>query len=337
MNIAITGGGTGGHLSIAKAIKEDLNKRGFKPIFIGSTHGQDRAWFEDDEGFKKCYFFETSPVVNKNILGRFFSLFKILKSSWSCREIFKNHKIDAVFSVGGYSAAPASFAALSFSKKLFIHEQNAVLGRLNKILQAKSVAVFSSYLKSSPCKDYPVREIFFNNARVRKEIKTVIFLGGSQGARAINEFAMKISPKLNKKDIKIIHQCGANDEQNLKEFYQNNGINIDLFAFSNELESKIKEADFAICRAGASTVWELVASKLPALYIPYPYAAADHQYHNADFLSKKKLAFVKRQSALIEADLDMIFNADLAGMSRGLGELIAKDGAKKIVDFIILR
>lgn len=337
MNIAITGGGTGGHLTIAKAIKEELNQRGLKPIFIGSTHGQDKVWFENDEGFEAKYFFKTSGVVNQKYLGKIGSLSKIIKSAIACRRIFKKHKIDAVFSVGGYSAAPASFASIMFSKKLFIHEQNAVLGKLNKLLKPKAEVIFSSYLEESPVSSYPAREIFFQNARVRKEIKTIIFLGGSQGATAINEFAMKIAPTLKDKNIKIIHQCGKRDEEKLEKFYQEHQIKVELFAFSTELESKIKEADFAICRAGASTLWELCASNLPALYIPYPYAAADHQFYNADFLAKQNLSFVRREKDLSIDDLDLIFDCNLRDISSGLRELISPNGAKEIVDFILFR
>ncbi len=335
MNIAITGGGTGGHLTIAKAIKEELNSRGIKPIFIGSTYGQDKTWFEKDDGFKERYFFDTSGVVNQGKLGKIKSMFKILKAGWSCREIFKKHNIDAVFSVGGYSAAPASLAAISFGKKLYIHEQNAVLGKLNKILKPKADALFSSYMDNSPLKSYPVREIFFKNARVREDIKTIIFLGGSQGATAINNYAIKIAPLLKEKGIHLIHQSGKNDYESLKKFYKEKEIDVDLFAFSNELETKIKEADFAICRAGASTIWELCASKLPALYIPYPYAAADHQYHNADFVAQKGLSFVKREKDLSIDDINLVFESDLVTMSQGLAELIEPNGAKEIVDFII--
>jgi UDP-N-acetylglucosamine--N-acetylmuramyl-(pentapeptide) pyrophosphoryl-undecaprenol N-acetylglucosamine transferase len=337
VNIAITGGGTGGHLTIAKAIKEELNNRGIKPIFIGSTYGQDKAWFEKDEGFEKCYFFETSGVVNQGKIGKVKSMYKILKAGWICRDIFKKHKIDADFSVGGYSAAPASLASLSFGKKLYIHEQNAVLGKLNKILKPKADMIFSSYLDESLVKSYPVREIFFKNARVRERIKTIIFLGGSQGATAINNFALDIASKLKEKNIKIIHQCGKKEQLRVKEFYEKEKIKVDLFAFSNELESKIKEADFAICRAGASTLWELTASKLPALYVPYPYAAADHQYYNANFLAQKGLSYVKREKDLSVKDLDMIFDSDLTTMSNALGELIEPNGAKQIVDFILFR
>lgn len=337
MNIVITGGGTGGHLTIAKAIKEELNKRGIKPIFIGSTYGQDRAWFKDDEGFEEKYFFETSGVVNQKKLAKIFSLFKIIKASWSCRAIFKKYNIDAVFSVGGYSAAPASFASIAFGKKLYIHEQNAVLGKLHKILKPKADAIFSSYLDESPVKSYPVREIFFQNARIREEIKTVIFLGGSQGATAINEFAMSVAPTLKEKGIKIIHQSGKRDLKMLEEYYLENEIDADLFDFSNTLEKKIKEADFAICRAGASTLWELCASNLPALYIPYPYAAADHQYFNAKYLADKNLSFLMREDNLKVEILDQILKSNLSLMSSGLKELIEPNGAKEIVDFILFR
>ncbi len=334
-NIVITGGGTGGHLSIAKAIKDELNKRGVKPIFIGSSSGQDAQWFKDDDGFEACYFLDISSVVDKKYLGFFIALFRIFTQTLKCRNLFKSYNIDRVFSVGGYGAAPASFAALLFGKRFFIHEQNAVFGKLHKILSKKAEIIFSSYLKSSPVKNYPLREEFFKNARLREEIKTIIFLGGSQGARAINKFAMDVSVILRKKGIKIIHQCGKADEQMLKEFYEKNKIKVDLFSFSLNLNDKIKEADFAICRAGAGTLWELCASKLPALYIPYPYAAGDHQFFNADFLAKRELSFVKREKDLKIDDLEMIFSCDLKVMSEGLGNLIEQNGAKDIVDYLI--
>lgn len=334
MNIAITGGGTGGHLTIAKAIKEELNKRGIKPIFIGSTYGQDKAWFEEDEGWEEKYFFETSGVVNKKGFAKLGALVDIFKATISSRHIFKTHEIDAVFSVGGYSAAPASFAAIMARKKFYMHEQNAVMGKLNKLLAPKATMLFSSY-HDSLIKDYPIRDIYFDNARVRKEIKSIIFLGGSQGASSINDFALSIAKTLQEKEIKIIHQCGKRDLEKCQKFYHDKGIEVDLFDFSKELEEKIKEADFAICRAGASTVWELTASKLPALFIPYPHAAGNHQYHNARFLVDKGLALMATQDVLKPEILDDIFALDLQKMSEGLAIMIERDGAEKIVDVVL--
>ncbi len=335
MNIAITGGGTGGHLSIAKAIKEELNSRGIDPIFIGSSYGQDEEWFSHERGFSKKCFFDTTAVVNKKIVAKIFSLGNILKYSFKCKSIFKKNEIDIVFSVGGYSAAPASFASILYDKKLFIHEQNAIMGRLNKLLAPFASEVFSSYQDKSSLKYYPIRTIFFKNARVRESVKTVIFLGGSQGATAINNYAMKVAKELTNRGIKIIHQSGKRDYQKLKDFYKSENIEVDLFDFSDHLEDKIKEADFAVSRAGASTLWELSASGVPALYIPYPYAAANHQYFNARFLVDKKYSFVKDEKFLRESDLFDALSSDISAMSRGLKEITDPNGAKEIVDKIL--
>jgi len=334
MRVAITGGGTGGHLTIAKAIKEELNLRGIRPLFIGSTYGQDRAWFEEDEGWEAKYFLETSGVVNKKGLAKLGALKDIFKATMKARSLITTQKMDVVFSVGGYSAAPASFAALMMKKDFYMHEQNAVMGRLNKLLLPKARMLFSSY-HDSVIKDYPVRDIFFQNARVRKKINTIIFLGGSQGASAINDFALMVAEELDNKGIKIIHQCGKRDLEKCQKFYHDKSINAEVFDFSKELEGKIKEADFAICRAGASTVWELTASGLPALFIPYPYAAGDHQYHNAKFLVDKKLAILQREDTLDTEILKQIESLDLAGVSSALQKMISPDGARKIVDVIV--
>ncbi len=335
MNIAITGGGTGGHLSIAKAIKEELNSRGIDPIFIGSSYGQDEKWFSHESGFSKKCFFDTTGVVNKKIVAKLFSLGNILKYSFKCKSIFKKNEIDIVFSVGGYSAAPASFASILYDKKLFIHEQNAIMGKLNKLLAPFASEVFSSYQDKSSLKYYPIRKIFFENSRVRESVKTVIFLGGSQGATAINNYAMKVAKELTNRGIKIIHQSGKRDYQKLKDFYKNENIVVDLFDFSDHIEDKIKEADFALSRAGASTLWELSASGIPALYVPYPYAAANHQYFNAKFLVDKKYSFLKDEKFLKESDLFDAITSDISFMSRGLKEITDPNGAKEIVDKIL--
>ncbi len=209
------------------------------------------------------------------------------------------------------------------------------MGKLNKLLSPFASEVFSSYADTSSLKYYPIRSIFFKNARVREFVKTVIFLGGSQGATAINNYAMKVAKELSQRGIKIIHQSGKSDCQKLKEFYKNEKIEVDLFDFSDHLEDKIKEADFAVSRAGASTLWELSASGIPALYIPYPYAAANHQYFNAKFLVDKQYAFIKEEKFLKKSDLFDSISGDIATMSRGLKEITDPNGAKDIVDRIL--
>lgn len=330
--IVITGGGTGGHLSIAKAFMEELNKRGIYPIYIGSTNGQDMDWFKDDEGFSQTYFLESKGVVNQKGLGKIESLTNILKLSNECKDIFKKNGVKIVISVGGYSAAPASIASIFSKTNLFIHEQNAVKGRLNQILTPFAKRVFCSF--TPPYDPYPIREIFFQKQRVRNRIKTIIFLGGSQGALEINDFALKVAKRLNDLGIKIIHQTGKRDFNRVKKGYEKLGIQADIFDFNKDLIQKIAKADFAISRAGASTLWELAANGLPALFFPYPYAAKNHQEFNAKFLADKEAGFLvkkeKREEALFE-----ILKKDLSSYSNNLIGLTKKDGAKKIIDEIL--
>ena len=336
MSVVITGGGTGGHLKVADSLIEEYSKRGIKPIFIGSENGQDKQWFENDERLKKAYFFETRGVVNKKGFGKIASLFNILKAMIQSLRVFNKYKIKSVISVGGFSAAPATFASIvSPFCKLYIHEQNSVMGKLNEITSKFATEVFSSFDKNSILKDYPVSEEFFKSSRIREELKTIIFLGGSQGATAINEFALKVAPKLNEKGIKIIHQTGKNDFEKVSEEYKKLEIDVDVFAFTKELSKKMNEADFALSRSGASTLWELSANCLPTLFIPYPYAAKDHQYTNAKFLEEKGLCYICRQNKLDEDFLFDILEKDNSEVSKKLVDSIQSNGVESIVDYIL--
>ncbi|MCR4942413.1 MAG: undecaprenyldiphospho-muramoylpentapeptide beta-N-acetylglucosaminyltransferase, partial [Campylobacter sp.] len=328
--IAISGGGTGGHLAIARAFCKQLNELGQECIFIGSTNGQDKMWFENDKNFKKCYFLQSSGVVNKRGLAKIFSLFNILKLAIKCQKIFKENEVNAVISVGGYSAAPASIAAILSQKMLFIHEQNAISGKLNSALRRFAKAFYSSY--ENPPFAYPVDEKFFACKRERKELKTVLFLGGSQGAKAINALALKLAPIFAEKDIKIIHQCGKNQLEELKKAYENfTNLNFELFDFHKQIQEKIQEADLCISRAGASSLWEITANALPAIFIPFPYAAANHQYHNAKFLLDMSLAQICLQNG---DDIDenkilsLLENYDINAVSKGLSKLISQEKSK---------
>ena len=332
--VVITGGGTGGHLSVAKSFIDEFHNRGYKVIFIGSTKGQDQQWFKEYENITQSYFLDTKGVVNQNILGKFNSLYMIFKAVVQSIQIIKRNNVSKVISVGGFSAAAASFAAFFTKTDFYIHEQNSVMGRLNKITAKYAKEVFSSYLESSKVKDYPISEKFFENAHVRKELKTIIFLGGSQGARAINNFALQIAPKLQKKGIKIIHQTGKTDFENIKKEYEKLELDVDVFAFSTKLLEKMNQADFAVSRSGASTLWELVALGIPTFFIPFPYAAANHQYFNAKYLVDNDLCFLQEEKNLDENYFFECLEKKLEERSMKLIDTIHKDAVKNIVDII---
>ena len=305
--IAITGGGTGGHLAIAKAFANELNSRGIKAIFIGSSSGQDKMWFENSDIFEATYFLNSSGVVNKRGFGRLKSLINILNLAFKCKKIFKFHKVSSVISVGGYSAAPAAFGAIICGKKLYIHEQNAVIGRLNLILKPFAREFFSSYFE--PKFDYPVDEKFFKISKIRKNLNTILFLGGSQGANFINNLALSLAKDLDKNGIKIIHQCGQKDYETIIEKYKELNIKAEVFAFSKDIDLFMSRADFCISRAGASTIWELCAASLPTLFIPFPYAANNHQFYNAKFLNDQNAAMVLKEDEIDSKNLlNIIYN-----------------------------
>ncbi len=334
MRFVITGGGTGGHLVIAAVLEKVLSQRGHEVIFIGSSSGQDRMWFEKGSGFTHTYFLPTTGVVNQKGLGKVAALWRIGKAFMRSRALLKEFDAVGVISVGGFSAAPASFAALSRRVPLFIHEQNAETGRLNALLKPYARVFFSSYEPTSPVKAYPVNKVLFEKARLRTSLQRIIFLGGSQGATYINDLALSIAPLLQKRGIAIIHQCGERDLARLQSAYAEMGIEVELMAFSKKLPDLLERSDFAISRAGASTLWELCANGLPAFFIPYPYAAADHQYYNAQFIVQKELGWSERQGDTLKQKLIAVLDEELSSRSKKLMDLIEPEGAEKIIEVI---
>jgi UDP-N-acetylglucosamine--N-acetylmuramyl-(pentapeptide) pyrophosphoryl-undecaprenol N-acetylglucosamine transferase len=331
MKICITGGGTGGHLVIAEALAEAVAQQGHEAIFIGSTSGQDRKYFESHSIFSHVYFLETTGVVNKKGIGKLKALWLVLKAFFASRKIIKKHNIQATYSVGGFSAAPASFATLSLFRPLFIHEQNAVDGKLNSILKPFAKRFISAYDKNSPIKGYPVKDEFFKSARVRSDIKTVIFLGGSQGAKAINNLALSVAKELQNLGIKIIHQAGESDFERVKKEYQALDVEAELYAFTKEMSTLMSKADLAVSRAGASTLWELCANGLPALFIPFPHAAADHQYYNAKFIVDNNLGWCEREDKDLKSILVSILTQNLESKSMALLKESSRDAAKNMI------
>lgn len=331
MKLLITGGGTGGHLSVADALSHSAIERGHEVIYVGSTTGQDRKWFAAHSAFSHTHFFDTSGVVNKKGVAKLQSLWQIFKASLHVMGLIRRYKIDAIFSVGGFSAAPASMGAIVMRKPLFIQEQNAKVGRLNALLRPYAKAFFSAYEKESLVQSYPVREVFFRHARVRERIKSVIFLGGSQGADFINNLVLEVAPELRDRGIHIIHQCGERAFDAIQERYDMLGVEVELIGFSSDLPSLIEKADLAISRAGASTLWELTSCGVPALYIPYPYAAGDHQFYNATFLLKKELAWCERESERPKERLLEILACDIAPISKKLLGLNSAHSATEMI------
>lgn len=334
MNLIFTGGGTGGHLVIALSLAETARLRGHKVMFIGSTSGQDRQWFGNSTLFDEVHFLETTGVVNKSGFGKLGALWKVFKALLKSRGLIRSFKADAVVSVGGFSAAPAAMAAVVSGTPLYIHEQNAVTGKLNRLLRPYAKRFFSSYEEGENHCDYPVNALYFENSRIRDSIKTVIFLGGSQGAKFINDLAIEIAPWLQSGGIQILHQCGLKEEERVRAAYHELGIQAEVYGFTTKIAELCERSDFAVSRSGASTLWELCAARIPAFYIPFPYAAADHQYHNARYIIDHNAGWCERQNEGLILKLQEAILSDIRPKSEALGELISPNGAAHIIEKI---
>lgn len=334
--VVVTGGGTGGHLKVADAFIEEFHNRGINVIFIGSSNGQDKAWFENDRRLKKAIFLDTRGVVNKSSFGKVLSLLNIFSKTLYCLSFYAKYNVKTVISVGGFSAAAGTFASiLKFGCKLYIHEQNSKMGKLNEITSKFATEVFSSFDENSLVKDYPVAKEFFDTARVRDKVKTIAFFGGSQGAVCINDFALKVAPALTEMGIKIIHQTGKNDFERVKAEYKKLDISADVFDFSKDIPNKMATADFAVSRAGASTLWELCANSLPTYFIPFKYAAGDHQYYNAKVLFDRGLCFLQREENLNVEDFFKAVNSDIHKISIELIGSINSNAISLILNIIL--
>jgi UDP-N-acetylglucosamine--N-acetylmuramyl-(pentapeptide) pyrophosphoryl-undecaprenol N-acetylglucosamine transferase len=161
-----------------------------------------------------------------------------------------------------------------------------------------------------------------------------MFLGGSQGAKAINILALSLAPILKKRGINIIHQAGEKNIDEVKKSYRELEIEAEVFVFTTILENYMQKADFAVAGSGASTLWELSATALPTLYIPYPYAASDHQFYNAQFLVEQNLAWLMREKEIDHNKVLALFDEDLAQISQGLIKIVQNDGSKKIAKIL---
>ncbi|MFB3819901.1 MAG: glycosyltransferase [Candidatus Methylomirabilales bacterium] len=333
--IVLTGGGTGGHLEVARLLRDAFKRKGVPSVFIGTARGQDQRWFPTDGGFDARYFLDTRGVVDRGPAAGLASLGLIVRATATAVRVIRRHAAQAVVNVGSYAAAPASFAAAVRRVPLFIHEPSARVSPLSRLLRPYAAGVFSSYDPASPVTAFPVDDRFFDLARPRTEVRRLLFLGGSHGARSLNDFALAVAPALRDRGIALAHQTGEADFARVSSGYARLGIPADVFPFDRAMAGRMAAADLAVSRSGGGTLWELVANGLPTLFVPFPHAARDHQYHNARFFVDRGLAFVARQADL---DLDTLLaamRADVLAMSLRLMAVNPPGGAEQIADFTL--
>jgi UDP-N-acetylglucosamine--N-acetylmuramyl-(pentapeptide) pyrophosphoryl-undecaprenol N-acetylglucosamine transferase len=293
--VAVAGGGTGGHVTMALALGEALVERGVEPLFVGSARGRE-ARAVPAEGFRLALL-PAAPLAGRSLWGRVSGGLALARGVFAARRLLARERVKAVLSVGGYAAAPAAAGALFARKPLFLVEPNAIPGRLHRALASRARVVFTAFASTGAALKTPEACVQVVGAPLRKGLVErlqratgaprepgplrVLVVGGSQGARQLNDALIEAIPHLERDALDILHQTGDADLDRVAAAYVRGGLRARAFAFESDLGPLYHWADVALCRAGALTLAELALAGLPALLVPYPYAADHHQRANA--------------------------------------------------------
>lgn len=349
LNIIVSTGGTGGHIFPAVAVADEIKKQypNAHVLFVGSLYGKEKELCQK-HGLD-FYGLNVRGIKGRG-LRAVSALFAMAKAIVESYQFLGKYKTDAVIGFGGY----ACFAMLSAARirgiPTMIHEQNAVAGLANKIL-AKFVNTICLSLpdtqkqfnpKKCVLTGNPIRQDIADTVKEKKDHTELLIMGGSLGAVAVNSIAVQLLSMLRDNNIRIIHQCGEKDYARVAEAYKSHGYSkeeIDgmLFPFIDNMAEIYAKADFALCRAGATSIAELTATKTPALFIPYPYAAGDHQTANAQAIVNQHGAIMIKENEVKQYPIDKILlsilqnKAELKEMAENIGKLAHKDAARKVV------
>lgn len=288
-NIIVTTGGTGGHVFPALATAKELSKKGYDVTFVTDKRG--KKYLENDAGDVKVKIANcVSP--SGNLLHKIKALFKISFSMLVGLFLVLSIKPRLVIGFGSYASFPCLVAARILGIKIMLHEQNSVLGKVNRYFKKSASLVATSFEKTKYTDQVfvtgnPIREAIAPQEYLPDSEKFSIFItGGSQGAKVFNKIFPQAFLDLDKK-LKVVHQVPLSELEITKMKYREYGIEAELKPFFNDMQRRISEAHLVICRAGSSTIFELAEVRRPALFIPLAIAANDHQKLNAEFVQEK--------------------------------------------------
>jgi len=347
MRLLLAGGGTGGHLFPAVALAQLLLKQDPDAAvqFVGTKKGLE-ARLLPELGLPLLTV-DMAGVVGRGWRGKLELLPKLLKSLLQARVILKQFKPDMVIGVGGYASVPVLLMAKMLGIPYTIHEQNAIPGLSNKLLSRWAKKIFLSFADSGSGFEKAKTQVTGNPLRAGLELVsaelpakgTLLIFGGSRGAQAINRAVVEMLPLL--KDWpgcpRILHQTGEGEYATVQQAYQEAGFDeTQVVPFIDDMATAYEQAKLIICRAGATTLAELTVCGRPAILIPFPYAAGDHQTANAKTLAKAGAAKLLAQSEmtperLVDLVKKMIADADSLQHMAAKGRALGQPGAAEII------
>jgi UDP-N-acetylglucosamine--N-acetylmuramyl-(pentapeptide) pyrophosphoryl-undecaprenol N-acetylglucosamine transferase len=309
MRAILAGGGTGGHVIPALAIANELKKNyRAEVLFIGTARGIENR-LVPAAGYP-LRLVRVGALKNVSLTTRARTAFDLPRAVWDASRMLNEFAPDVVIGVGGYASGPAMLAAVVKHIPTLAFEPNVVPGFANRIVArfVSAAAVHfeetAKYFRHAEVTGVPVRQAFFETPPKCGGTPTLLVFGGSQGAHAINEAMMRCLPELRRQTpgIHIIHQTGERDYNDALTAYRssmNAAAEPDqVFRFIEDMPAAFARADLVVCRSGASTVAEITAAGKPAIFVPFPRAADDHQRVNAEALARAGAAIVVEEPKL---------------------------------------
>ena len=353
MNTVIACGGTGGHLFPGLAVAEVLRARGHEVMLFVSEKEMDALALSGRSEFR----FQKLPTVGlpSAFSPAIFGFLRRFSESLSlCRGIYRKFKPHAILGMGGFTSTAPVLAGKLRGIPTFIHESNAIPGKANRLTARMVRAVLLGFKECAPffprarteVTGTPIRKelqridrkIARERLGLREDLLTLLVMGGSQGASGINQAVIKSLPTLQGLPLQVIHLAGARDERLVADNYQRENIPAHVAAFHHAMEEVYSAADFAIARSGAASLAELAAFALPAILIPFPYAAEDHQTRNAEIFTRADAAVILKESEIAGDSLgrkirELIEDADkLRRMGENSARLAPKNAAALVVE-----
>jgi UDP-N-acetylglucosamine--N-acetylmuramyl-(pentapeptide) pyrophosphoryl-undecaprenol N-acetylglucosamine transferase len=305
MRAILAGGGTGGHVIPALAIANELKKSyGAEVLFIGTPRGIENR-LVPAAGYP-LKLVRVGALKNVSLMTRAKTAFDLPRAVWDASRMLNEFAPDVVIGVGGYASGPAILAAIVKHIPTLAFEPNVVPGFANRVVArfVSGAAVHfeetAKYFRHAEVTGVPVRHGFFEIPAKRGGTPTVLIFGGSQGAHAINQAVIRCLPELQRQapGIHIVHQTGERDYNGAVEAYRSAQNSAEVFKFIDDMPAAFARADLVVCRSGASTVAEIAAAGKPAVFVPFPRAADDHQRVNAEALAREGAAVVVEESKL---------------------------------------
>jgi len=327
MRAILAGGGTGGHVIPAVAIAQALKEQyAAQVLFIGTARGIENR-LVPAAGFP-LRLVQVGALKNVSLATRLKTALDLPRAIWTSSRIISEHRPDVMIGVGGYASGPAMLAAALGSVPTLAFEPNVVPGFANRLVapMVSAAAIHfeetGRYFRRFEVTGVPVRKAFCEIGRRTGDPRpTLLVFGGSQGAHFINELVISSVTELHTlvPQLHIIHQTGERDYNQAQAAYLAAGGSAEVYPFIDDMPSTFARADLLLCRSGASTVAEVMAAGKPAIFVPFPRAADDHQKRNAEALERAGAAVMAEEKSMTRESLMKIVSTLLKDPERRAG------------------